>query len=248
MKKERETKILELLTEHNRMEVVELSDLLGVSQVTIRKDLDALEKRQMVKRIHGYAELNSSDNINRRLAYHYEEKMKIANKAVEMVRDGDTVMIENGSCCALAALQIAKTKKNVTIVTNSAFIADYIRNENIQIVLLGGIYQQDSQCLVGPMVREGVSNYYVKYFFIGTDGWSERTGFTNKGQMRAQAVRDMANSAENIVVLTESEKFSVLGTVPINVKEQPKYVITDTNISQEIVHSLSDKNIEVIIS
>ncbi len=248
MKKERETKILELLTEHNRMEVVELSDLLGVSQVTIRKDLDALEKRQMVKRIHGYAELNSSDNINRRLAYHYEEKMKIANKAVEMVRDGDTVMIENGSCCALAALQIAKTKKNVTIVTNSAFIADYIRNENIQIVLLGGIYQQDSQCLVGPMVREGVSNYYVKYFFIGTDGWSERTGFTNKDQMRAQAVRDMANSAENIVVLTESEKFSVLGTVPINVKEQPKYVITDTNISQEIVHSLSDKNIEVIIS
>ncbi len=248
MKKERETKILELLTEHNRMEVVELSDLLGVSQVTIRKDLDALEKRQMVKRIHGYAELNSSDNINRRLAYHYEEKMKIANKAVEMVHDGDTVMIENGSCCALAALQIAKTKKNVTIVTNSAFIADYIRNENIQIVLLGGIYQQDSQCLVGPMVREGVSNYYVKYFFIGTDGWSERTGFTNKDQMRAQAVRDMANSAENIVVLTESEKFSVLGTVPINVKEQPKYVITDTNISQEIVHSLSDKNIEVIIS
>lgn len=248
MKKERETKILELLTEHNRMEVVELSDLLGVSQVTIRKDLDALEKRQMVKRIHGYAELNSSDNINRRLAYHYEEKMKIANKAVEMVRDGDTVMIENGSCCALAALQIAKTKKNVTIVTNSAFIADYIRNENIQIVLLGGIYQQDSQCLVGPMVRECVSNYYVKYFFIGTDGWSERTGFTNKDQMRAQAVRDMANSAENIVVLTESEKFSVLGTVPINVKEQPKYVITDTNISQEIVHSLSDKNIEVIIS
>ena len=248
MKKERETKILELLTEHNRMEVVELSDLLGVSQVTIRKDLDALEKRQMVKRIHGYAELNSSDNINRRLAYHYEEKMKIANKAVEMVHDGDTVMIENGSCCALAALQIAKTKKNVTIVTNSAFIADYIRNENIQIVLLGGIYQQDSQCLVGPMVREGVSNYYVKYFFIGTDGWSERTGFTNKDQMRAQAVRDMANSAENIVVLTESEKFSALGTVPINVKEQPKYVITDTNISQEIVHSLSDKNIEVIIS
>lgn len=248
MKKERETKILELLTEHNRMEVVELSDLLGVSQVTIRKDLDELEKRQMVKRIHGYAELNSADNINRRLAYHYEEKMKIANKAAEMIHDGDTVMIENGSCCALAALQIAKTKKNITIVTNSAFIADYIRNENIQIVLLGGIYQQDSQCLVGPMVRDGVSNYYVKYFFIGTDGWSERTGFTNKDQMRAQAVRDMANSAENIVVLTESEKFSVLGTVPINVKDQPKYVITDANIPQETVHTLSDRNIEVTIT
>jgi len=248
MKKDRETRILELLTQNNRMEVVELSDLLGVSQVTIRKDLDALEKRQMVKRIHGYAELNSADNINRRLAYHYEEKMKIAGKAAEMIHDGDTVMIENGSCCALAALQIAKTKKNITIVTNSAFIADYIRNENIQIVLLGGIYQQDSQCLVGPMVRDGVSNYYVKYFFIGTDGWSERTGFTNKDQMRAQAVRDMANSAENIVVLTESEKFSVLGTVPINVKEQPKYVITDASIPQETVHTLADRNIRVIIS
>ena len=126
MKKQREKEILSILVKQKRIEVTELSSLLGVSQVTIRKDLDELERLHMIRRIHGFAELNSADDINSRLAYQYEEKTKIAEKAAGLISDGDTVIIENGSCCALAALHIARTKKNVTIVTNSAFIADYI--------------------------------------------------------------------------------------------------------------------------
>ena len=248
MKKEKETRVLEILTEKKRIEVTELASLLNVSQVTVRKYLDELEGRKLITREHGCAVLNSADDINGRLAYHYEEKLQIAEKAAELIHDGDTVMIESGSCCALAALLIAQKKKNVTIVTNSAFIADYIRRENgAQTVLLGGIYQPDSQCLVGPMIRDGAANYHVRYFFIGTDGWSERTGFTNKDQMRAQAVRDMAASAENMVVLTESDKFLSPGTVPMNIKNQPKLVITDQNIPEQAQRSLQEEGIEILL-
>lgn len=248
MKRERETKILDLLTSRGRMEVTELSGILGVSQVTVRKDLDRLEEKHMVRRVHGFAELNSADDINGRLAYHYEQKMKIAAKAAELVHDGDTVMIENGSCCALAASVIASSRNNVTIVTNSAFIADYIRSTSANIVLLGGIYQNDSQCLVGPMVRDGAMNYHVQYCMVGTDGWSEKTGFTNKDQMRAQAVRDLSASADQIVILTESEKFGVAGTVPLNISPGSSVVITDAALDEETRNVLQEKGMKVILS
>ena len=120
----RHTKILELITENKKMEVTKLSQLLSVSQVTIRKDLIQLENSGLIVREHGFATLNSSDDINNRLAYHYDIKQRIAKLAVESIEDGETVMIESGSCCALVALEIAQTKKDVTIITNSAFIDD----------------------------------------------------------------------------------------------------------------------------
>ena len=92
--------------------------------------------------------LNKSDDMNIRLAYHYEQKQKVAKKAVESIQYGETIMIESGSCCALVALEIAKTKKDVTLITNSAFIADYIRKHTaIKIILLGGEYQHESQVI-----------------------------------------------------------------------------------------------------
>ena len=108
----------------------------------------------MIVREHGFATLNSSDDINNRLAYHYDIKQRIAKLAVESIEDGETVMIESGSCCALVALEIAQTKKDVTIITNSAFIADYIRKvAKIRIILLGGEYQNESQVMVGPITK-----------------------------------------------------------------------------------------------
>ncbi len=244
MKKDRVTKILEILTEQKRIDVVQLSELCNVSQVTIRKDLDALEEKGLVKRIHGYAEINNADDINGRLAYHYDKKMKIAQKASTLIQDGDTIMIESGSCCALLASILSNKKNNLTIITNSAYIAESLRNTQTNVILLGGIYQKDSQCLVGPMISESVKNFHVKYFFIGTDGYSSTTGFTNKDQLRAQAAKDMASSADQIIVITESDKFNHIGTVPMNLKN-PITVITDNALSEEMKTELSSKKIEI---
>lgn len=245
----RRNQIIDLLSRKEKIDVTDLSDILGVSQVTIRKDLNDLEDRGIITREHGYAQLKSSEDIGGRLAYHYDAKRKIAARAAELIQDGDTLMIESGSCCALLADELAQTKKNLTLITNSAFIADYIRNKaDFDVVLLGGIYQKSSQVLVGPMVRQCASDYYVRYLFIGTDGYSPKTGFTNSDQMRAQAVRDMAQQAQEVVVLTESEKFSTNGIIPMNLPDQPRKVITDSMIPQEYIDALGKKNCEVVIS
>ena len=231
-KEDRTTQILALLVQEKKIEVTELSAHLGVSQVTVRKDLDAMEAQGLITREHGFAVLSSTDDIKGRLAYHYEEKKKIALRAAELVKDGDTIMIESGSCCALLAAALTELRSGITMITNSAFIADYIRrSSDFQIILLGGIYQQDAQVMVGPM-----------------DGWSARAGFTNQDQMRAQAVRDMARQADRVIVLTESEKFERHGTVPLNLKDQVKAVITDQNIEEQIVTELNARGIEVLSS
>ena len=226
--------ILRLLSDQKKMNVAAIAQMLGTSQVTIRKDLDGLEAKGFIRRVHGYAELDTSDHLTSRLAYHYEQKKKIAERASELVSDGDTIMIESGSCCAILADLLAKKCRSLTVITNSAFIAEYIRGyKQVQVILLGGIYQHESQCLVGPMIRDGASNYHVRYFFIGTDGWSEKTGFTNKDALRAQAVRDMAHAADEVIILTESEKFDHPGTLPLNIKNAPVRLITDDDLPEE---------------
>ena len=246
-KDDRTSRILELLVSEKKLEVAELSEHLGVSQVTVRKDLDAMEAQGRITREHGFAVLSGTDDIKGRLAWHYEEKRKIARRAADLVKDGDTIMIESGSCCALLAQTLTELRRGVTIITNSAFIADYIRkSSDFQIVLLGGIYQQDAQVMVGPMVRQCAENFWVDRFFIGVDGWSARTGFTNQDQMRAQAVRDMARQADRVIVLTESDKFTRHGTVPLNLKDRVRTVITDQDIGEDIRQELYQQGIEIL--
>ena len=226
--KKRETVILEILSEYGKIDVVTLAEKLGVSQVTVRKDLDVLERKGILRREHGYAVFGGSDDINNRLAIHYEEKRLIAKQAAQLVSPGETVMIESGSCCALLAEEIAKTKPGATIITNSAFIASYVRNiNNARVVLLGGDFQNDAQVMVGPILRVCAAQFYVDKLFVGTDGFSAKLGFTNIDHLRVQAVRDMAEHAEQVVVVTESVKFSQQSVVPMGLDGRIKAVVTD---------------------
>lgn len=245
--KKRETIILELLSEAGKLDVTELAERLGVSQVTVRKDLDALEQKGILRREHGCAIFGGRDDINNRLALHYEEKKLIAKRAAEMVDAGETVMIENGSCCALLAEEIARTKAGATIITNSAFIASYIRKiEGVRVVLLGGDFQNDAQVMVGPILRTCAAQFYVNKLFVGADGYTEKLGFTGVDHLRVQAVRDMAEHAEQVVVLTESKKFTQRGVVPMDIMDRVQTVVTDNSISPEAEESLSRRDIRVL--
>ncbi|RVU97568.1 DeoR/GlpR transcriptional regulator [Coriobacteriales bacterium OH1046] len=244
----RASQILEILTQEHKVEVALLAEGLGVSSVTMRKDLDELQSKGLVRREHGYALLANPNDVAGRLAYHYEEKLRIASKAAELVPDGATIMVENGSCCALLARRIADTREDVTIVTNSGFIADYVRDSpHVDVTLLGGSVQRDSQVMVGPLVRICAQEFLVDRLFIGADGWADGVGFTNADQMRAEAVRSMAESASEVVVLTESEKFGRRGAVPIRVKK-PITVVTDADIPEEARGGITKLGIQLIIA
>lgn len=242
----RHTKLLEMVNQKDRVEVSKLAEMLGVSQVTIRKDLDALERKGLLRREHGLAVKVSSDDIGNRLAFQYELKQRIAKLASELVGSGETVMIESGSCCALLAAHLAYNRRDVTIVTNSSFIASYIREAPfVRIVLLGGEYQPQSQVQVGPITRLCAKEFYVDKLFIGTDGYADSSGFTSNDYQRASTVRAMAECANNIVVLTESTKFSRRGVAKLFDAKEINFLFTDDGIPFEVEKKLIQSGINV---
>ncbi|MDR2029098.1 MAG: DeoR/GlpR family DNA-binding transcription regulator [Treponema sp.] len=243
---ERHNKILEILAQSQRVEVVTLADMLRVSQVTVRKDLDQLEELGLIRREHGFALFGSFDDVSKRMAYHYDVKRRIAKAAAELVEDEETVMIESGSCCALLAEELANTKRGVTIVTNSAFIANHIRHTPYgKIILLGGEYQTHSQVMVGPILRKYAEVFLSDKFFIGTDGFTEKYGFTGRDHLRAQAVRDMAEQARQLIVLTESEKFFHQGVEGLVRTDNVSAVYTDDKIPPELETFLLERDVLV---
>jgi DeoR/GlpR family transcriptional regulator of sugar metabolism len=243
---ERHQKILETLAATRRIEVTALAKLLNVSQVTVRKDLDQLADWGFIRREHGFAAFGSIDDVSQRMALHYDVKRRIAQAAAELVADGETVMIESGSCCAFLAEELANTKEDITIITNSAFIANHIRHApGCRIILLGGEYQNGSQVMTGSITRQCAEIFISEKFFIGADGFDEKYGFTGRDHTRAQTVRDMAEQAEEIIILTESEKFAHRGTEGVVRTDFVSLVYTDDHIPADKERYLLEKNVIV---
>ena len=242
---ERQDKIMEILARNRRVEVNELSEILDVSQVTIRKDLDYLDKMGFIKREHGYAQFGSIEDVSTRMAINYDIKRRIAKRAAETVEEGETVLIESGSCCALLAEELANHKK-VTIVTNSAFIANHIRHAPFaNVLLLGGEYQNSSQVMVGPMTSKWAEVFMSDKFFLGTDGFTERYGFTGRDHPRTQTARDMAEQAKEVIILTDSDKFLNEGSEGLVRTEQVSAVFTDDRIQPTVEAFLQQKKVRV---
>lgn len=246
--RERQTQILNILGNKRKVPVLELAELLQVSDVTIRKDLSLLEEKGLLKREHGFATMPESDDISTRLLFNYETKKHIAGKALESIRDGETIMIESGSCCALLAEEIVLNRRNVTLITNSVFIATFLRNKvGARIILLGGEYQQEAQVMVGALIKSCAGNFNVEKFFIGADGFNE-TGAMSNDLMRSEAVRNMVTSARKSIILTESKKFQQVGVVPLLSYAEISEIYTDEAISCETMRALEEKGISCIIS
>lgn len=243
----REEEIISIVSENKKIEVNQLAEMLNVSRVTIRKDLDKLEARGILHREHGFAVINNQDDINYRLAHNYDLKRKIALEAAKLVKDGETVMIESGSTCTLLAEELAYHKNDVTIITNSCFIASYIRKaESVKVVLIGGEYQKDSQVNVGPLVKKLISEFYVDKLFVGIDGFDERRGFTGSDITRCDTANTMRLGANKTIVLTDSSKFSQVGVVSEFSFSDISLVYTDSGIPAEKAAFLEQQSIELV--
>lgn len=243
---QRYTKLIEIVSQYGKIEVNELAKLLGTSQVTIRKDLDYLSEKGILRRERGYALLKSKDDINYHMAFHYEAKQKIAKAAANLVEDGETIIVESGSTCAMFAEQLVSVRKGIKIITNSSYIANFIKdNPNVEIILLGGNYQKNTQAVVGPMTKECVKYFHVDKIFVGIDGFSMETGFMGVDMIRSDTVRSMAASANHTYVLTESAKLEDAGSVPFLRTEDIYQLITDENVSPEIKSFLESKQVKI---
>ncbi len=246
--KERHLQILSIINEKGRASVQELSEALKLSMVTIRKDLEELESQGLLRRQHGYATKASPDSINSRMAFFYPEKKAIAQKAVDLVQPMETIMIESGSTCALFALEAA-LQKDVTIITNSAYIARYLNQAPMpHVILLGGDYDTVAEVTTGPVTQLCAREYHVNKLFVGVDGFTEESGFTNSNHTRSCVVKDLAKRAEHIIVLTTSDKFGRQSVAKMFSPEEVQTVVTDSNIPEEYIKSLECHGIHVEIA
>jgi DeoR/GlpR family transcriptional regulator of sugar metabolism len=244
---QRQINILDLVNSRNRVSVQEAAEALQVSVVTIRKDFQFLEKTGLLTRMHGYATRASTDDISCRLACNYATKQRIAKKAAEMVSPGETIMIESGSTCALLALELVKQEKNVTIITNSTFIARYVRHlDAARIIILGGDYQNKSEVMVGPMTMMGAREYHVDKIFIGTDGYHDDFGFSIASHTRGQTVIAMCKSAEKIFILTDSSKFGSRSVSHLFHANEINTLITDLDLPESSCKALVQNGVNVL--
>lgn len=244
---ERQIKILEILSSKKKADVNELSELCNVSAVTIRKDLDALEGNGLLRREHGFAIVNNEDNINYRLAFGYQEKCAIARKALAFIEPNETVIIESGSSCTLLALEIAKANRNNTIITNSTFIARYLKDYPLtKIILLGGEYQASSEAMVGPLLKESIRNFNGSKLFIGADGVDEKFGFTGSDYDRCEAVKIMNEQSDQLFVLSQSYKMHKHASYFLFDLKEADYLVTDDQITNADKSLLENNGIIVV--
>lgn len=245
---QRQEQIIEILTKNRKMEVNTLSAKLKVSKVTIRKDLNYLENLGLLRHAHGFAILSDPQDLKVRLSTNHQVKELIAKKAASLIHDGDTIMIESGSACALFAEQLGKSGKHVTIITISCFIADFVAQyKNIDVFLTGGKYQADSQVLVGSLAKKLLENFHVKYLFVGTDGYSLNDGFYNNNISRAEMGEMMASKADQLIILTDSTKFSHESLIHQFSYNEVNTLITDSGIPDVVADKIKKSGIKLKI-
>lgn len=246
--KERQDKIFAIIADRPNVTVKELSTLLKVSEVTIRKDLSALENSGVLRRTHGGVAQVSSDSTEKRLQFRYNEKLKIAREAVKFVEDGDCILIEAGSTNTIFAKELVE-QREVKIITNSLYIPKMLKDRrNVHITVLGGYFQPEAEAMVGPLTKLLLSNISVNKAFIGMDGFSEKLGFTCGDFMRAEIGKEMCDRAEKVFVLSESSKFENVGLTTVAEFSKIDTVVSDDGIPAKIIEILKKHQINTIIA
>ena len=243
----RKEQILRLLSKMGQVQVTSLAELCQVSQVTIRTDLENLEKQGLLQRVHGGAVQKSRDDIANRLVFDHANKERIANLAASLVSDGETIMIESGSTCTLLAQALGKLKHDVTIITNSVFIARYVREQpSLHVILIGGEYQIESEACVGPLARLCLSQYFTDKCFFGFDGFDPNIGFTGSNPGRAEIVGVMKNQCTKMIALSPSDKFSQRGLVQLVSPKEVSIVVTDAQLTSIQKQQILDFGVQVL--
>ncbi|WP_130835837.1 DeoR/GlpR family DNA-binding transcription regulator [[Erwinia] mediterraneensis] len=242
----RQQQIVQLVNTRGSVSVSDLSQITGVSEVTIRQDLNALERERFLRRVHGSAVAFDSDDVGTRMRTRYDIKQALADYAASLVSDGEAVFIEGGSANALLARRLADNP-TITLITVSHYIAHLLKETRCEVIILGGLYQKSSESVVGPLTRYCLQQLNFHKAFIGVDGWHSETGFTGRDMMRCDVVDAiMAKGAENIA-LTDASKFGQIHPYPLSPEQRFQRVITDSGLAQRWRDQLQEADLQLDI-
>lgn len=248
---DRQKRILRLLQERGVVKVTDLSSLLGVSEITIRRDLDALEKKGDLERTHGGAVYNQRMRIEPRYAQkdaiRREQKEAIGRAAAKLVEAGDTLLINSGSTTkqVIRSLKMSQAR----IITSNLGAVIEAQDSEMELVLIGGLLRSQSNSLVGSLATLSLQQVYGSKAFIGVDGLSVKYGLTTPILEEAEIAREMIKRTPGpVIVVADHSKLSVVSnfmTAPI---DQVDMLVTDRGLNNELREELEKIGIRVIIA
>ncbi|TXT41896.1 MAG: DeoR family transcriptional regulator [Spirochaetes bacterium] len=250
----RRSQILDLVNHRGSVSVEELTSTLGVSAITIRRDLDHLCHDGSLMRKHGKAvsvtydatampekKLSEKDDLN------IEEKLRIAQKAASFVAENDIVFMNSGSTtlCFLRALR----DKRIKVITNNAAAIASEHSPSIELMILGGEYREQSQSLVGEFALNAISNIYADHTFLGTNGISLEKGLTTSVYQECSVNQAMIDHTHGqVVVLADSSKMGKVANFVSSPLSKIDVVVTDAGCPDEYREGLKALGIRVVIT
>ncbi len=249
----RQQSILEQLEQRGRVSVTELAEDLEVSDVTIRKDLQLLEEFSLLKRVHGGAIAARRSKFNLSIAYKIRKlgpnKERIAYQALELIHDGDTLILDSGSTTLALARLLPQYKRGLTIVTNSLPIISELANvSDFELILLGGPVRKHSLATFGPLTVENLERLQADIVFLGADGASIERGLSTPNLGVAETKAAMVHAATECVALVDHSKISQTSLASFAKWRQIHTLVTDLSLADDFTQFLRESNVKVLVA
>jgi DeoR/GlpR family transcriptional regulator of sugar metabolism len=241
--------------------VADLVRVLGVSDMTIRRDIEALAERGLVAKVHGGAiaieGTTDEPGYAAKSEQQREEKLAIARAAAVLVKPGCAIGISAGTTTAALAYELLEVPE-LTVVTNSIPVADifYHSGRTDQTVMLTGGTRTPSDALVGPVAQDAAARINLDLLFLGVHGMSPRAGFTTPNLSEADTNRALVAAARRLVVLADHTKWDTIGIATIAALSEAHVVVTDSglpvdaraelglSVDELIIAELGEQNLE----
>lgn len=252
---ERRWGVLQEVQQKYEVSVRELSERFDVSLATIRRDLSYLEQKGLLQRTHGGAQaLSLADQtflFDARMMQRTEVKCSIGRTAAQLIEPGASIFLDSGTTVLEVARHIPEKLAEgggLTAITRSLLIASELRTQRqTRLLILGGIYVHDFDTIVGSQVESALREIHVDTLFIGTDGVTSDY-LTTDNLMEATLYPIMAQSADRIVVVTDSTKIGVRQLQAILPLSQIHTFVTDAAAPDDFVRLLREQDIEVLLA
>ncbi|HEU4426537.1 MAG TPA: DeoR/GlpR family DNA-binding transcription regulator [Pilimelia sp.] len=250
---QRQAAILERVRAAGGVRVSELVAEFGVSDMTIRRDLESLADRGLLAKVHGGATTMRSGSTDEpgfaaKSIRQRAEKTAIASRAAELVSPGIAVALSAGTTTAELAQRLVDVPA-LTVVTNSIPVADifYRSGRPDQTVVLTGGVRTPSDALVGPVAVAAIRSLHLDALFLGVHGMSERAGYTTPNLMEADTNRALVDAAERLIVLADSTKWGTVGISSIAALDEAHVVVTDGGLPDTARAVLTEHVEELIV-
>lgn len=249
--KERRAIILQDLKEKSRISVNELCTQFHVSEVTIRKDLNELRRRNLIIRTRGGAlripdvTIGTDTTIQSKQLYNYKEKQAIGKLAASLINDGETILIDSGTTTFEIARNLDRFQ-HLTIITNAINIAlELLKYNRFSVILLGGHLREPSHSTVGPLAESTLRNFYCDKLFLGVDSINMERGVSTPNMEEANINQTMMAMAKETIAVFDSSKFNKRSFAFIAPVEKLDAIVTDKGIPSDIRTQLKNLNVRL---